>query len=93
MGKRRSPREQRASRERRGEKAFLFDQTLENCLGEFDRDDWEFALSFAGGDTARAARECGVADVPAGAKALWRRSSEEARSTYRHWQNRRKSKK
>lgn len=89
MGKRRSPREQRARRERRGEKAFLFDGSLDTCLGEFERDDWEFALSMAGGDTARAALECGIAEVPAGAKALWGRSAEEARSTYRHWQNRR----
>lgn len=86
MGKRRSPREQRALRERRGEKAFLFDPSLQNCLGEFDRLDWEIALSSAGGNTAVAARVCGAADVPAGAKALWGRNAEEARSVYRRWQ-------
>jgi hypothetical protein len=88
MGKRRSPREQRARRERREEKAFLFDASVENCLGEVIRDDWEIELSMAGGDTVRAAKECGVT-VPVGAKALWGRSAEEARSTYRHWQKRR----
>lgn len=89
MAKRRNPREQRVRRERRGEKAFLFDAGMVNCLAEFDRDDWEFALSMVGGDTVRAAKECGVADVPSGAKALWGRSPEEARSTFRHWQRRR----
>lgn len=93
MGKRLSPREQRARRQRRGEKAFIFDARVETCLGEVDRDDWELELSMAGGDTVRAAKECGVDDVPKDAKALWGRSAEEARSTYRHWQNRRSKKK
>lgn len=88
MGKRLSSREQRARRRVRNERAFLFDSEL-NLIAEFERDDWEWALSSAGGDTLHAARQCGLTDVPAGAKALWGRSAEEAGSTYRRWQKRR----
>jgi hypothetical protein len=88
MGKRLSPREQRIRRQRQGERAFLFDGSLNHCLAEFEREDWEWALSSCGGDTLRAARQCGLTDVPAGAKALWGRSAEEARGTYRQWQKR-----
>jgi hypothetical protein len=38
---------------------------------------------------ARAAQQCGLSDVPPGAKALWGQSAEEARGTYRQWQKRR----
>ena len=70
----------------RGERAFLFTHDLVTCLAEIDRDDWQTALSINGGDTAAAAGMCGVADVPRNARALWGRSAEEARSTYRRWQ-------
>ena len=89
MGKRLSQGEQRARRQRRGERAFLFDSSLNRCLGEFEREDWEWALSSCGGDTLRAAQHCGLSEVPPGAKALWGRSAEEGRSTYRQWQKRR----
>ena len=88
MGKRLSPREQRARRRERNERAFLFDSEL-NLVAEFEREEWEWALSSGGGDPVRAARQCGLTDVPAGAKALWGRSADEARSTYRRWQRRR----
>lgn len=89
MGKRLSPQEQRARRRQRNERAFLFDSKL-NLVAEFEREDWEWALSSAGGDPVHAARQCGLTDVPPGAKALWGRSAEEARSAYCHWQTRRK---
>jgi hypothetical protein len=88
VGKRLSPREQRERRRARNERAFLFDCEL-NLVTEFEREDWEWALSSCGGDAARAARQCGLADVPARVKAVWGRSAEEARSTYRRWQKRR----
>jgi hypothetical protein len=88
VGKRLSPREQRARRRERSERAFLFDSEL-NLVAEFEREDWEWALSSYGGDSVRAARQCGLTNVPAGAKALWGRSADEARSTYRRWQRRR----
>jgi hypothetical protein len=72
----------------RSERAFLFDSEL-NLVAEFEREDWEWALSSCGGDSARAARQCGLTNVPAGAKTLWGRSADEARSTYRRWQRRR----
>jgi len=63
--------EQRELRRRRGERAFLFDEGLSRCLAELEREDWEWALSSCGGDTVRAARQCGLGDVPSGTKALW----------------------
>jgi len=44
MGKRLSSGEQRARRQRRGERAFHFDGSLNRCLAEFEREDWEWAL-------------------------------------------------
>ena len=84
-------REQRQLRQRRGERAFLFDKDLSRCLGEVEREEWELAVSMYGGDVCRAARECGVDGVSPGAKALWGRSAEEALGTYRGWQKQRKS--
>jgi hypothetical protein len=81
--------EQRELRQRRDDRAFLFDKDLSRFLAEVDRNEWEWALSSCGGDVVRAARECGLDDVPPGAKALWGRSAEEARDTYRIWQKRR----
>ena len=88
-GDQRRSAEQRELRQRKGERAFLFDKDLSRCLGELDGDEWEWALSSCGGDVVRAARECGLHGVPPGAKALWGRSAEEARDTYRRWQKRR----
>jgi hypothetical protein len=80
---------QRQMRRDRGERAFLFTHDLATALAELDRDEWQTALSMKGGDTAAAAAMCGIADVPRNARALWGRSAEEARSTYRRWQKRR----
>ncbi len=40
---------QKDLRRRRGERAFLFDKELSRCLGDVDRDDWEFAIAISGG--------------------------------------------
>ena len=79
-------REQKELRRRRNERAFLFDKDLTHCLGDVDRDDWEFAISMSGGDVTAAGLECGISDLPRGAKALWGKSAEEALGTYRRWQ-------
>lgn len=81
-------RAQRALRQGRSERAFVFDKNLSRCLGEFARDRWEAAISFCGGDVVSAARECGLDDVPQGARALWGRSAHEALETYRQWRKR-----
>jgi hypothetical protein len=88
-GDQRRSAEQRKLRQRQGERAFLFDKDLSRCLAGVDRDEWEWALSSCGGDVAEAAHQCGLDGVPPGAKALWGRSAEEARDTYRRWQKRR----
>jgi hypothetical protein len=88
-GDQRSSAEQRELREGRAERAFLFDKDMSHCLGEVDRAKWEWALSSCCGDVVRAAHECGLDAVPPGTKALWGRSAEEARDTYRRWQKRR----
>lgn len=79
-------REQKDLRRRRNERAFLFDKDLTCCLGDVDRDDWEFAISMSGGDVTAAGLECDISDLPRGAKALWGKSAEEALGTYRRWQ-------
>lgn len=83
-------RRQRQLRKRRGERAFLFDAELSRCLGEVDREEWEFAISMGGGDLASAAEMCGLEGVLRNAKALWGRSAEEALATYRSWLKRRR---
>jgi hypothetical protein len=83
--KKRSSQEQKHFRRRRNERAFLFDKEYAQCIGEVDREKWELAISIHGGDVARAALECGIPDVPKGAKTLWGRSAEEALATYRRW--------
>jgi hypothetical protein len=91
MGKRTSRQkraEQRQLRRRRGERAFLFDEGLLGVLAEFDREEWEWALSACGGNTAEAAQQCGVRDARPGMKALWGRSAGDARERYRQWQAR-----
>lgn len=89
-GQRRSA-EQREPRQHRGERAFLFDTDLSWCLADVDREEWEWALSSCAGDVVRAAHQCGVEGLPPGVKALWGRSAEEARDTYRRWQKRKRS--
>jgi hypothetical protein len=83
-------RAQKALRRRRNERAFLFDNDLTRRLGDVDRDEWEFAISISGGDVAAAGLECGISDLPRGAKALWGRSAEEALETYRRWKKKRR---
>ena len=80
---------QRKLRQRRGERAFLFDQKLARCLGVADRDDWQFAIAEHGGNVLAAGEECGIPNLPHGAKALWGRSAQEAVDTYRRWLKRR----
>ena len=80
-------RDQKVRRHRRGERAFLFDADVTQCLGEVDLFDWEIAIVMSGGDVQRAARECDL-DVPPGAKALWGKSREEASGNYRRWRKR-----
>lgn len=90
MTKRKSDRSrnQKVLRRRHNERAFLFDKDLALCLGDVDREEWELAIWICGGDVAAAAAECGIPDLPRGAKALWGRSAEEARGVYRRWQER-----
>lgn len=81
---------QQVLRERRNERAFLFDPQLTRCLGTAEREPWEEAISFSGGNVAEAAEECGLKDIPKNAKVLWGRSAEEALGTYRRWQKQKK---
>ena len=83
---------QKAIRQRRNERSFLFDKELTRCLGDIDREDWEFAISISGGDVVAAGLECGISNLPRGAKALWGRSAEEALGTYRRWQKKKRKK-
>ncbi|MEW6281584.1 MAG: hypothetical protein AB1758_23440 [Candidatus Eremiobacterota bacterium] len=75
---------QRRLRQRRGERAFLFDPALSRCLGEVERERWEEAMRFCGGNVARAAAECGL-EVPRSARALWGRSAADALDCHRGW--------
>jgi hypothetical protein len=84
-----SSQQQKELRRRRGERAFLFDKDLQQCLGEVDRNDWELAIAVAGGGVADAAAECGIADIQRSGKVLWGTSAEEAVAIYRRWQKRR----
>ncbi|OGP10345.1 MAG: hypothetical protein A2048_00845 [Deltaproteobacteria bacterium GWA2_45_12] len=77
---------QRLLRQRRNERPFLFDPQFTRCLGAAEREIWEEAISFSGGDVTEAAEECGLKDIPRGTKVLWGRSAEEALGTYRRWQ-------
>jgi hypothetical protein len=77
-------------REKRGEKAYLFDKDLVRCIAEIEREDWEFAIRANGGDVARAAEQCGIQQVPRSAKVLWGVSAQSALETYKRWQKRRK---
>ena len=73
--------EQRWDRERRDEHAFLFAPD-ERCLGRVARDEWDFAISMAGGNVVEAAKQVGL-EVPRGTRALWGRSQEAAIDAYR----------
>ena len=75
--------EQSWERERRDEHAFLFGPD-ERCLGKVERDEWDFAISMAGGNVVGAAKQVGV-EVPRGTRALWGRSQEAAIGAYRNW--------
>jgi hypothetical protein len=81
---------QKRLRQRRNERAFIFDKDLERCLGAADREDWELAISLFGGNVADAATDCGLEGIPKNAKVLWGKSAEEALSTYRRWQRKKR---
>lgn len=83
-------RDQKELRRRRDEHVFLFDGDFSRCIGQADREAWEFAISICGGSVAQAAQECGLSGVPRDAKALWGRSADEALETYRKWQKSRR---
>jgi len=83
-------RRQQQLRRQRNERAFLFDAQLSRCLADIERTKWELFISLSGGNVAEAATLCGIEGVPAGARALWGRSAEDALSTYRGWLNRKK---
>lgn len=82
-GSGRSRDEQRWDRERCDEQAFLFGPN-EQFLGRVERDEWDLAISLAGGDVVEAAKQVGI-DVPRGTRALWGRSQEAALGAYRSW--------
>ena len=83
--------EQRWERERRNEDAFLF-AADERCLGKVERNEWDFAISMAGGNVVEAAKLVGL-EVPHGTRALWGRSQEAAIGAYRSWLKRKARKK
>ena len=62
---------QKDHRRRNGEKAFLFDANLSECLAEIERDNWEWAIDLAGGNVGEAARLAGIDSIPNNARALW----------------------
>jgi hypothetical protein len=78
--------EQRRQRARRDEHAFLFGPD-ERCIGKVERDEWDLAISMAGGNVVEAAKQVGL-DVPRGTRALWGRSQEAAIGAYRGWRKR-----
>ena len=75
--------EQSRERERRDEHAFLFGPD-ERCLGKVERDEWDLAISMAGGNVVGAAKQAGL-EFPRGTRALWGRSQEAAIGAYRNW--------
>ena len=77
-------------REKRGERAYLFDKDLARCIGEIKREDCEFAIRANGGNVAQAAEQCGIQQVPSSAKVLWGVSAQSALEIYRRRQKRRK---
>ena len=83
-------REQQERRRRRGEQVFLFDESVTEPLATVDAFVWELAISDHSGRVDAAAEECGLKNVPKNAKALWGKSDDEARSTYRRFRRKRK---
>lgn len=82
-GPARSRDEQRRLRERRDERAFFLGPDG-RCLGRVERDEWDLAISTAGGNVVEAARQLGL-EVPRGTRALWGRSQEAAIGASRSW--------
>jgi len=65
--KQKQARDQRRTRQRKHEQAFLF--TAEGpLLGEVERVPWEVALADCGGAVTDAATACGLTDMPKGGK-------------------------
>jgi len=85
-------RRQKKHRKARDEHAFIFTSDLHECLARVEREDWEEAISFSGGNPADAADMLGIRGIPRNAKALWGKSEEEAKGTYRGWQKRKAKK-
>ena len=85
-------RRQKKRRKARDEYAFIFTSDLRECLARVEREDWEDAVSFAGGNPADAADMLGIGGIPRNAKALWGKSEEEAKGTYRSWQKKKAKK-
>ncbi len=81
---------QKELRKKRGEHAFIFDKKYSVCLGKVDREDWEFAISEYGGRVDKAAKRCGIPDIPKSGRALWGTSEEDARRIYNQWKKRSK---
>lgn len=86
MSKSHQTQSQKTLRQKRNEQAFLFDPQLTQCFGAVEREAWEETISFLGGNVADAANECGLKNIPRGAKVLWGRSAGEALEIYRRWQ-------
>ncbi len=85
-------RRQKKRRKARDEYAFIFTSDLRRCLARVKREDWEEAISFSGGNPAHAAETLGICGIPRNAKALWGKSEEEAKGTYRNWQKKKAKK-
>ena len=64
------------------ERVFVFDPQVTRLLGEVASDRWERAIATAGGQVARAAATCGIADMVPGARVLRGRSPEDAMAAY-----------
>jgi hypothetical protein len=81
--------EQRGERERYDEHAFLFGPD-ERCFGKVERDEWDFAISIAGGNASRPPSRVGF--EVRGTRALWGRTQEAAIGAYRSWLKRKAGK-
>ena len=85
-------RRQKKRRKARDEYAFIFTSDLRECLAVVEREDWEEAITFAGGNPADSADMLGIRGIPRNAKALWGKSEEEAKGAYRSWQKKKAKK-
>lgn len=88
MGNQDQRHHQKDQRRKRDERAFVFDSTMTQCLAEFERDDWEWAIEMAGGNVGEAAEAAGISGIPRNARALWGKSQPHALESYRQWCNR-----